>query len=309
MKSNRLLIVAAVFLLLGIVLGLAGFAMADFDPHVLSSGGNLQEKSYFSSSRVTGIEVDIQNTRVKLEPSYDNKVHLTYYENDVLYYTVKESEDGRLTVTMNDQMKWYDYVFNIENVYYEFTIAIPDNYAGDIRLKTSNGDVDISDTKAGNLTLITSNSRITSENLTVAGDMKLDNSNGKISVSDVIVNGGITCETSNSEISLSGSAGESISAKNSNGAIVLNNLTAREELIAETSNSDISMDSVSAGASIVCNTSNGSIEGDIFGKLSDFTVSAKTSNGSSNLPTHMEGGDKKLELKTSCGNISVDFIS
>jgi len=308
MKSNKVLVVAAVFVLLGIVLGLAGFAIVGFNPRALNTEGIFEEKSYFSSSPVTGIDVDIKNARVRLEPSYDNKVYLTYYENDVLYYNVKQSEDGRLTVTMTDKMKWYDHIFSIQNVYFDFTVAIPEDYEGEISVRTSNGDIDIGNIKVSELNLSTSNSAINAERLTAGGSIRLDSSNGKISASDVIAGGSIACGTSNSEIRIDSCAAENISAESSSGAINIESTSSRGELIAETSNGNITLASVSAGTSIVCDTSNGSVEGDIYGRISDFTINADTSNGRSNLPAHMRGGDKKLDISTSNGNISISFI-
>lgn len=309
MKSNRIVIIAAVLVLLGLVMGLAGFAMVGFSPRAFNSRGGYEEKSFFSSSPVTLIDIDIKNTSVRLEPSYDNKVSLTYYENDAVYYTVKQSEDGKLSVTMTDNMKWYDYFLNISDAYFDFTIAVPEDYEGDIRVRTSNGEIDISNIKAGDLNLSTDNSVIKAERLSVDVNIQLDSSNGKISVSDVIAGGSIICGTSNSEILIDNCAAENISAESSSGAIGIKNTSSRGELIAETSNSNITLGSVSAGASIVCASSNGSVKGEIYGSISDFTIKTDTSNGRSNLPTHMRGGDKKLDISTSNGDISIDFIN
>ena len=145
MKLSKTLLTAAILVLLGVVLVVSALAMADFDLQTLSVSG-FKERSYYTSAKLTEIEVDIKNVPVRLEPSSDKSVHLTYYESDKISYSINESQSGRLSVTSKDKTKWYDHYFNIVNIdlfYNVFTISIPESYEGEIRIKTSNGSIDI----------------------------------------------------------------------------------------------------------------------------------------------------------------------
>lgn|GEM_PF-840272 len=309
MKLSKTLLAAAILVLLGVVLVVTALAMTDFDLQNLSVNG-FEERSYETSARLTEIEIDIKNVPVRVEPSSDNSFRLTYFESDRVSYTVNELENGKLRVTSTDKTKWYDHYFNIVNVdffYNVFTITIPESFEGEVRIKTSNGSINIEGLRLKNLKLTSSNGSITAENLAVAGQIDLSTSNSKIRVSDVAAGGDIICETSNSPVSIKGVAAENISVKSSSGAIDISGVAASRELNLKTSNGKISFERVNVGSALVCKTSNSPVEGVIDGKITDFTISAETSNASSTLPSHMRGGDKILDIKTSNGNISVEF--
>jgi len=308
-KLSKTLLAAAILILLGVVLIITALAMADFDLQSLSVSG-FEEKSYYTSAKLTEIEIDIKNVPVRVEPSSDKSFHLTYFESDRVSYTINETDNGKLRVTSTDKTKWYDHYFNIANVdffYNVFTITVPESYEGEIRIKTNNGSIDISGLKLKELRLTTSNGAIKAEKLTVDGGIKLDTSNSKISVSDVTAVGDIVCETSNSPVSIEDVKAENISVKTSNGAVNASGITANKELNLKTANGKISFGRVKVGSALICKTSNSSVEGELDGKITDYTISAETSNGSSNLPSQMRGGNKILDIKTSNGNISVDF--
>lgn len=309
MKLSKTLLFAAILVLLGVVLVVTALAMTDFDLQNLSVSG-FEERSYETSARLTEIEIDIKNVPVRVEPSRDSSIHLAYYESDRVSYTINELDNGKLRVTSTDKTKWYDHYFNIVNVdffYNVFTVTIPESYEGEIRIKTSNGSINIEDLRLKDLKLTSSNGSITAEKLAVDGEINLNTSNSKIRVSDVSAGGDIICETSNSPVSIKRAAAENISVKTSSGSIDINGVAASRELNLKTSNGKISFERVNVGSALVCKTSNSSVEGVIDGKITDYTISAETSNASSTLPSHMRGGDKILDIKTSNGSISVSF--
>ena len=162
----------------------------------------------------------------------------------------------------------------------------------------------------------------------VSGDIIIDTDDGKIIVDHVIANGTITTKTSDAGIHCSQVSCESMLAETSDdkvkleedtmkrklniessyGGIVLNHVIAPESLTVKTSDGDIIFERIQSD-DIELWDNYGNIKGSIEGKLADYSITSKTSSDYENsLPSSMDGGDKRLNVKTSDGKINVNFI-
>jgi DUF4097 and DUF4098 domain-containing protein YvlB len=308
MKTNRIYIIAAVCLLFGLAVFAIGFTMMGLDITKFNTNSQYAEKSFVSTRTVSGIVIDDNDLSIKIVVSNDDNVHISYYENDKEHYEIKQSDIGTLSVIKHNMRKWYDYLFNISFQTTNLTVAVPSRFLGNLSAESSNGRIDCIGVNAADMILTTSNGKITVSNLMASGKLEASTSNADDILSNVTVSGNVACDTSNGKISLENVKGKNINARTSNGAVALKSVVSNENIVANTSNQQIYFDNIKFGTGLDCNSSNGAVKGNIAGKLVDYTITSKTSNGKDNLPERMSGGAKTIDITTSNGGIEINFI-
>jgi DUF4097 and DUF4098 domain-containing protein YvlB len=122
--------------------------------------------------------------------------------------------------------------------------------------------------------------------LVLEGPLSIKTSNGGIEAQNLAAKDRIELTTSNGRIRLRQVTGQSIRLKTSNGAI---DCTAID------------------GDDIELETSNGPIRGTIRGQATDFSIISQTKNGDNSLSGLSGHGAKKLTVKTSNGDIDLEF--
>jgi DUF4097 and DUF4098 domain-containing protein YvlB len=122
----------------------------------------------------------------------------------------------------------------------------------------------------------------------LAGALRAATTNGNIRLSKVDATGEVHVSTVNGQVSLSALKADSLDARCMNGRVQL--------------------DGVSVNVSVDVSTTNGTISGTLSGSAQDYTVSAGTVNGSSNL-SNSTGGAKTLSAHTTNGSIDIRFES
>ncbi|MHB1483515.1 MAG: DUF4097 family beta strand repeat-containing protein [Saccharofermentanales bacterium] len=268
MKTNKIILIAVGCLLIGLGIFIAGFAMSGFDIRNISSETKYQMKNFSSEENVKGITVDESNLSIDIKKSDDNKVHITYYENDKEFYEIKQSEDGILSIVKKNSYKWFDYIFNLNFQSRSLSLSIPVDYTGDLSVENSNSRISISDINANDISLTTSNGKITASNVVASGKIDFKTSNAMVEVDGVI---------------------------------------SKKDIKFETSNAQIKFKNIDFDNTLDCHTSNASIKGEIKGKMSDYSIRSKTSNGKNNLPENASGGAKTINIETSNSSIEVNF--
>ena len=282
------LIIAVVLVVVGFVMAAIALVSADFDWRRLSVDGEAVERRFDAeASEVRSITVREFDKSVILEPSDDGRVHVIYFETKTESYSI-QNNDGNLHIKMETSRRWYNFIgISIERQPTTI-IQLPTEFLGDVDLGTKNGEVEAGGlTVKGSLALSTNNGRILAESLTVDGDFNAETDNGRITLEKVTIAGEAYAKTSNSGISASNVAARVLTLHTSNGSVSLSGVDVKEKLD--------------------CNTSNGSIRGTVNGKMSDFRITSKTSNGKNNLPTSSSEGYKELFVKSSNGSIDVSF--
>jgi len=307
MKQNKIYIIATICFLVGISVVLIGFSLIHFDVTRLDTKGKYEQKNFVSSEPIHDIEVNDKNIGVTLSASIDDKVHISYFENEKDYYAITQSKGGKLHIQKKDVRKWYDHFFVMNFQTIKLSVAIPKNYSGEMSIHTSNGHIDVSNLQANTMKLETSNSKITTDHVVVSEKLEAVTSNASISLTKTKTKGDVLCETNNGKISLDQVQCESLQAKSANGRIDLKSVVTSNNITAQTSNSRISFQKIAFGTKLDCQTSNGAVEGTMKGKLTDYSIRSKTSNGRNNLPEHQEGGEKEIVIKTSNSGIEVGF--
>lgn len=326
MKNAKLYIIAAIMAVGGVFIMALGFALTGFDISKIGSEPPYTEKIYVTQKDIREITVNDKNLDISFVPSEDEKIHITYYENQRNTYHITESDGGSLTVEKEEYRKWYYYIFNINFEKIDLEIAVPKNFSGNIsggtsnssiraegltadrlELTTSNNEIYIKDITAQSIQLQTSNDFIKVKNAAVSGDMQISTSSGHITLDTLEVSGDLICSTTNDSVTLQKVSAETIEVDSSNGEIKLSDVLAGNSVDVETSNDFIRLSGVDVGKALSCKTRNGDIKGTIRGAMSDFSITASTKNGDSNLPEKMEAGGKILKIFTANDDIDIDF--
>ncbi|QSX06591.1 DUF4097 family beta strand repeat protein [Sedimentibacter sp. zth1] len=325
MKNRKLLTIASLLVIIGIIIFFVGFANADFNIKNISTI-KYEEKSYSTNTNIEKINIGDYDMSVDITPSPDDKIHIKYYENKKRKYIISE-KNGVL-----DIQKEKPSIINIFSMSIDFnntklSVKIPKNYNGELIVKTSNNSISISDINLGDVSLTTSNGKIHSTNISCSSSLELKSSNASIDVENVKVSGDIICDTSNGKTNLTNVSSledircetsngtiyvvdtkcNYINAKSSNGTISLDNFSTNSSIEIRTSNSKVLFNNISFNDKFKITTSNGKIKGNLNGKIDEYTINYKTSNGDSNLPNDYVGGNKQIDFRTSNSDIDVDF--
>lgn len=306
MKTNKIYIIGAIILVLGLFLFAVGFSMTGFDITKLDTEGTYEEKTYQSNGNVKAITINDSNTDVKVIVSADNKLHMTYYENEHAYYEISE-DNNTLSVEKKNNFKWYNNLFNLKFEKTTLLLTVPSDFDGELSVKTSNNSITVTDINIEEMLLRSSNGKIEVENVKVAGLLDTNTSNSSIYISDSAISGDVVCRTSNGKIELEKVECGNAKADSSNGGITIAAVTSKGRIEAQSSNGRIEIDDIEFGTDLTLITSNNSINGEINGKLADYSVSSRTSNAKNNLPENLKSGDKNITVNTSNGAIDIEF--
>ena len=97
MKKTAILFAAVSFGLAGSLSGCA-------------SDEDFTAQQYVAEGEVVSLSVDVSDRAVKLMPSEDGKLRIDYYESEKTSYDISLSEEGVLSVTLDLDQSWRDFV-------------------------------------------------------------------------------------------------------------------------------------------------------------------------------------------------------
>jgi DUF4097 and DUF4098 domain-containing protein YvlB len=156
--------------------------------------------------------------------------------------------------------------------------------------------------------LTSSDDEIHVQNVKASGYLEMKASDDNISITSTTVMGSISCHTFGGKIDLDAVEGKSIEAVNSDGRITLKSVISKESIYLKTTSDDIRLDTVLFNKDLTCTVTDGNVKGSITGKLADYSVTTKAIDGKSNLPESINSGAKIINIKTTDGDIQIDFI-
>lgn len=303
MKSNKIYVVAAVFLLTGLVIMGISFAAGGFYPGRLK-GNQYHAKTYATQSEITTLTVDDSNTGVELIPWDKEYIEVEYAESRRFTYTISE-ESETLLIRKNVSRGWHFFLFDFNFFSPTLKIRVPRNIKLRGELKTSNAAIKVSDLALDDMLIRSSNGAVELEDVK-AVELDLKTSNAAIRLRDVHVEKQLTAVSNNNRLSVQDISAKEIRLKTSNGAIELEELQG-EQIDVKTSNGRISVSEVAASRELQLITSNSAISGSLPGKMTDYSIESSTSNGSSTLPSRLKSGEISLVVKTSNARIDLEF--
>lgn len=303
---KRITIAGLSVLGMGVIVFIGGFALSGWNIAAINTEEPYTKKTYTAPAQYSAIEIEDKNTEAVLTVSPDEKIHITYYENEKNVYDLKEGEI--LSFKKTEKYQWYEYFFNINFQKTTLEIQIPKDYTGDLILRTSNAKIEAKNLSAQNMKLLSSNGAILLDTVHAEEQIHAETSNGSVEMKNISSENSIQAVTSNASIVFEKAESADTTALTSNGRIMLSEIQA-ENISAQTSNASVRLTDVQAENSLTLQSSNGSIEGTVKGTLADFSVVSHTSNADSNLPEAMPGGEKQLTVQTSNGKIDIQFRS
>ena len=296
--------VAVALLIAGVVLALAGFAMAGFDFGNLNAGGALVERTFESEGDVLELVVADRNADIVITPSEDGRARLTCWENEEAAYDIRE-QDGMLYIEKVEQQQnglgaWFGF-----HQSGKLEIELPAGVALDI--SNDNGAVQVDGGDAGisfpTVTIATDNAPIELRGAQV-GAISLRNDNDSVTVENVTAET-LNAETDNAPITLNGVQAGAITLRTGNDNVRMDAVEA-DALEAVTDNGDVTFEGLTVRESLSLQTDNGDIRGELPGEMRDYHIESETDYDNS-LPPLLDGEGIFLRAVTNNGDIDVTF--
>lgn len=296
--------VAVAVLIVGVVVMLAGFAMAGFDLNALASGGTLVSRQYEAEGDVTELVVADRNADIIITPSEDGKVRLTCWENEEATYDIRE-QDGMLYIEKVEQQQnglgaWFGF-----HQSGKLEVELPAGVALDI--SNDNGAVQVDGGDASisfpTVTIATDNAPIELRGAQV-GAISLRNDNDSVTVENVIAET-LNAETDNAPITLNGVQAGTITLSTGNDNVRMESVEA-DALEAVTDNGDVTFGGLTVRESLSLQTDKGDIRGQLPGEMRDYHIESET-DYENNLPALLDSEGIFLRAVTNNGDIDVTF--
>lgn len=310
MKKSVLtvLIIAAVLFLAGGAIVTATLASIQFDFSRLSYAGKavkVEQDMYISDGE--GLIVKGNASNINISVSRDDKAHISYYDTDCQRYELTHEKGRVALICRNEKKKWYDCIhIGFGANYNEINIQLPSDFSGDIQLETSAGDITLTGIKDGaEITASTAAGNIKCMDMS-ASDIRLRATAGNVILKNAVSSGGADIITTTGNIQVS-------ELKTENGFIVRSTTgrtdmedikCASAEIKATTG--DIRFSKIDA-QSVDISASTGSVSGKLAGREEDYSILSSTRHGSNNLPEKWGSGGRRLEVRTSTGDINISF--
>lgn len=312
-------IVAISCLIVGIILCSTALVLGGFDMAIFSTT-KYTEGTENLSADFSNIHIETKECNIRLVATEETVCRAEYRHNikTPLQFTVA---DGALTVKIDDQRKWYDYItfFNFGNS--ELTLYLPARDYSAVQLTTSTGSIDIpagftfTDVTAhattGNITVdsVTTAGKLTAEVST--GYVKLTGisastlcakaSTGRINLQDITLTGQMDIAATTGDVKVLRATAQTMTAKATTGDIVLQDVVLTGHMTLKTSTGHVRI--------ATCDAETLDIEtdtGDVRGTLrSPKIFIASTDTGRKNVPQTTTGGICRITCDTGDIDISI----
>ncbi len=316
-KMKIWLITAASLVLVGCVIFGGVMTVLKWDFKKLSTV-RYETNNYDIGEKYKNISIVTNTAGIKIMPSEKGETAVVCYEQATLKHSVAVKDDA-LVIEINDTRKWYDYI-EIGFATPKITIYIPKGEYGNLSVKVSTGDVEISQDfkfdsidisgSTGDVTnrasalekikIKTTTGGITAENIS-AGSLDLSVSTGKVTVSSIVCEGDISVTVSTGKAKLTDISCKNFVTDGNTGDITLKKVIASEKFSIERGTGDVVFEDSDA-AQIKVKTDTGSVTGSL---LSDKIFMPQTDTGSISVPKTTSGG--RCEITTDTGNIKIEI--
>lgn len=303
-----LLAVGAICLLIGKLLG--GMANLSYvggpgsvvvtDENIITETVDLEPFEELSID-VTSMDVEIvQGDGYRLEMCVPEKLRAEIVQNN----SILKIKEPRINYSFN-------FNFNSTNRHIYYKVTVPDTDIIKSEISSTSGDILVSDVDLSGKINMTSGDieiiNVESDNLYVhstSGEIEIENC--KIDSLDT--------ENTSGGVELSGVDSEVIKSHTTSGDIVYNNVSA-DGLQSVSTSGNFEGDKIKAEDVDIESTS-GEVKFDIAGAQSEYEYQIKTASGNIEVGTvdteheYSTNGDagKKIRVKTSSGNVNIDFV-
>ena len=282
-----------------------------------------EDKYYSVDEEFQNIDIQAGDADVTLEYAEPRSVRtetaeVFCTEREKTAYSVRV-ENGTLTISLDDQRKWYDYIAMFSKKM-AVKVVLPLREYGTLKIRGETGDITVPGDFSFGRTDITASTGDIAYSASVRDDLNLKTSTGNIGIRDLsagaigmsVSTGKVTAESVSceGEVSVRVSTGRTelsrltcanLSSEGDTGRITLSHVDASGSFDITRSTGNVSFESCDAD-SISVSTSTGNVTGTL---RSEKIFFAKTSTGSVHVPECMTGG--RCDIKTSTGNIDIEI--
>ena len=313
--SGKAIWIAILLILLGAALFVSALAVKGFDFSRLDTN-QYQTNTHTVDTEFTGLAIDTKTADVTLLPSEDGSCRVECFESEKMTHLV-EVKDGVLTVTLDDQRKWYDYI-GIQLRSPSITVYLPETALDALTVHVSTGDVLLPrELSCSSITITGSTGRVScyascegalSVQLST-GELLLEDvraksilaetSTGRIRMERVNCEGAIVANVDTGRVTLTDVTCANLSSEGDTGDLGMTDVIATEHFTIERDTGDVRFERCDAG-DILIRTSTGDVKGSF---LTDKSFSASTSTGRVRVPEGTVGG--RCEIRTSTGDVTV----
>ncbi len=303
-------LVAAGCILIGAIVFCIGMSCIGWDFKKLSKTAKELRFEENAENTLLNVSIDYQNADVVVAASDSDSLSIVYPQlqnakgKNLTEVTVTETDEK---IEIVEHMKW-SWGIGWTSAKPTVTVYLPKERAYNLRLLTDNGDIRCeTELSASSATLKTDNGKISVADLSCTGDLTVETDNGKISCANASIGGKASFFTDNGSISVRAFNGTgALTAETKNGKIIMEGDIAASAITVKTDNGEIRSSGTITTQNAVLKTANGDVTATFSGKQADYTAQIKTSNGEANIG-NFDGGEKRLEVKTSTGDIRIFF--
>ena len=283
-RSKKIaLLVAAVLIVGGLIIGGAGLVTMGFD----FTDMNTQQFTTVThpvDAPFSGVAIDSAECDVRLLPSADDTCRVECCDSDRITHTVAVTNDT-LTITRQDTRRWYEHI----GVYWGreavITVYLPLRTLDTLTVRTLSGDVTVSDafscrtadiqTASGDVDMAAA----VSERLSirsVSGDLHAKNASPAA----------LEVKTTSGDISLSAVHGDTLTVKTTSGELTLEGAVVTGDMLLESTSGDVRLADCDAGA-LHIRTVSGDVSGNL---LTEKRFDTHTTSGDVRVPSTDDGG-------------------
>ncbi len=225
MKKSKIILLAVILIAAGLVLGTVGLWDADFDFTKLSAQ-QLTANIHNIDEDFTKISIDTDISNVELALSKDGTCQVWCLE-EVNYFHKVSVEEGALTITTQDDRKWYEHIGVRFADYHSITLWLPEEVYEELAITCSTADVKV----AKDFHFDWADIRTSTGDIRWLGSwvdtLSLEVSTGNITVKDTLCNN-LDAKTTTGDIRLyTGGASKQLLAKTGTGDVIFNRFNAR----------------------------------------------------------------------------------
>lgn len=178
MMKNRIVLLAAV----GMSILLNGCGIF----HLRGTIPNYEEQIYTPSTSVRKVILQDEDVLVRICNSETKELYLSYYDADDGSERYEIIEDGEiLTVAKEAKVNQGIFIFGDQyssDSYKEvkLTLFIPNDYQGDVSVRTKDGDIEIGDVTVDHLKVVTKDGDVFLNNTTVTQNLSCSTKDGNV---------------------------------------------------------------------------------------------------------------------------------
>lgn len=197
LRTKVWLIVAASLFLIGAILFVGAMRTMNWDFSKLSTD-KLETNRHELTQDFQNISLSTVTADISVLPATDGKAAVICTEWENMKHSV-EVKDGTLTVKMEDNRPWYNYIFNLHFASPSITVYLPAEKYGNLTVKAVTGDIVIKDLSPTSMDLSVTTGDIQLTNITCTR-ISIEGVTGDVAMKNVIAADSIAIEATTGDV-------------------------------------------------------------------------------------------------------------